>query len=312
MFPGQGSQYKGMGKELFSKYKEQTSKACDILGYDIEDLCVNDPQRNLVKTQFTQPALYVANAFGYYDQNSNSPDYLVGHSLGEYNALLAAEVFDFETGLRLVKKRGELMAAASGGGMAAVLDVNATALQKLLDEGGYQAIDIANYNTLSQTVIAGLQEDIDKVVNDFNNQGIKIIPLRVSAPFHSRYMKPAAEEFAVFLKDFEFVSPKIPVIANVTARLYEEDMVASLLSDQVASPVRWTESIRYLMGKEVKEYQEMGSTILTKMVDQIRENSDPIIEDTPMKTDQVPLQHSNGSSEELSLKKRKKSALLSG
>ncbi len=278
LFPGQGSQYKGMGKELFSKYKKETARASEILGYDIEELCVNDPERKLVKTQFTQPALYVVNAFVYYEENGN-PNYLTGHSLGEYNALLAAEVFDFETGLKLVKKRGELMAAASGGGMAAVLGLNAEELQNALHKGNYNAIDIANYNTPSQTVIAGKQEDINTVVKDFGNQGITIIPLRVSAPFHSRYMQPAAKEFKTFLKEFKFSSPKVPVIANTTARPYEEGQVATMLSTQIASPVKWTDSIRYLMGKGIDDYQEMGSTILTKMVNQIRENSSPIIEE---------------------------------
>ena len=278
MFPGQGSQYKGMGKDLFSRYRAQTDLACEILGYDIEDLCVNDPEKNLVKTQFTQPALYAVNAFVYYNQEQN-PDYLIGHSLGEYNALLAAGVFDFETGLRLVKKRGALMAAASGGGMAAVLGLDSEKLKDLLDEGGFQGIDIANYNTPSQIVISGRQEDVNKAVKEFDARGITIIPLRVSAPFHSRYMQPAAEEFSGFLKNFEFTSPKIPVIANTTARPYEEGKIAMLLSTQIASPVKWTESIRYLMGKNVVDYREMGSSILTKMVARIRESTSPVIEE---------------------------------
>src|SRR4051812_14911278 len=107
MFPGQGSQYRGMGKELFNIYKEETRKASQILGYDLEQLCVEDPKRQLGKTEYTQPALYVVNAFGYYQRRENgAPDYLIGHSLGEYNALLAAGAFDFFTGLKLVQKRG--------------------------------------------------------------------------------------------------------------------------------------------------------------------------------------------------------------
>ena len=205
MFPGQGSQYKGMGKDLFKMFSKETRQASDILGYDLEELCVSDPRRELGKTQFTQPALFAVNAFGYYRQQGNdSPAYLAGHSLGEYNALLAAGAFDFETGLKLVKKRGELMAGASGGGMAAVMGMDAEALkQKLIDEG-YGDIDIANYNTNVQIVLSGQQDAINKIIKYFDEQGIKIIPLFVSAPFHSRYMKPAVDQFSAFLKDFTF------------------------------------------------------------------------------------------------------------
>jgi trans-AT polyketide synthase/acyltransferase/oxidoreductase domain-containing protein len=143
MFPGQGSQYKGMGNSLFKKYKIETKKASDILGYDIEELCLNDPRKELMKTQFTQPALYVVNSFNYTDY-AQQPDYLIGHSLGEYNALLVAGVFDFETGLKLVKKRGALMATMGDGGMAAVLGLSAEALANELQQQGFSEIDIAN------------------------------------------------------------------------------------------------------------------------------------------------------------------------
>lgn len=280
MFPGQGSQYKGMGKELFSAYNKEAKQASDILGYDLEELCVNDPKRQLGKTEFTQPALYVVNALHYYKQHKNShPDYLIGHSLGEYNALLAAGAFDFETGLRLVQKRGALMAAASGGGMAAVLGLNIATLTQKLEDSGYTGIDIANYNTPTQTVIAGPQALIDKIVKDFSDQGIKIIPLFVSAPFHSRYMKPAAEEFATFLNGFKFLPLQTPVIANATARPYEEGQTAVLLSRQVASSVQWTDTIRFLMGKGITTHEEIGGVMLTKMINEITVSSSPLKEE---------------------------------
>ena len=279
LFPGQGSQYRGMGKTLFVKYPMETQLASDILGYNIEELCTKDPNRQLAKTQFTQPALYVVNHLLYKEYNK-TPDYVVGHSLGEYNALLAAEAFDFETGLKLVQKRGELMAAASGGGMAAVLGLNINQLKEKLKGGSYDGLDIANYNTPTQTVLSGPQDMINKVFKDFDNQGIKIIPLFVTAPFHSRYMAAAAEEFALFLKAFTFNKLKIPVIANVTARPYKNDQVAELLSQQIFDSVQWSDSIRYLMGQNVTDYKELGRDILIKMVDEIRQNCDPIIEET--------------------------------
>ena len=279
MFPGQGSQYRGMGKSLFAKYRQETSHASDLLGYDIEELCVSDPNKQLAKTQFTQPALFVVNAFTYWHHvDKQLPDYFIGHSLGEYNALLAAEAFDFETGLKLVRKRGELMAAASGGGMAAVLGIDIDTLRLKLNESGYTDIDVANYNTPTQTVIAGLSSTIHRVVKDFEGQGIKIIPLAVTAPFHSRYMKPVAEEFSQFLQRFSFNPLCTSVISNVTAQPYGPD-VASLLSEQVASPVRWTDTIRWLMGREVGSYEEIGSMILSNMVKEIKVSCTPIVEE---------------------------------
>jgi trans-AT polyketide synthase, acyltransferase and oxidoreductase domains len=277
MFPGQGSQYKGMGKELFKLFPDETKTASAILGYDIEELCVFDPNRQLAKTQFTQPALFTVNAFAWFNlPKNNAPAYLIGHSLGEYNALLAADAFDFETGLKLVKKRGELMAAASGGGMAAVIGLNAEQLAKKLQEGGFDDIDVANYNTPTQLVIAGQQEAINRVVKEFDAQGIRIVPLMVSAPFHSRYMKPAAEEFITFLQGFTFSSLQIPVIANSTARPYENGCVAETLSGQIASSVQWTDTIRLLMGKGVTDYEEIGGSTLTKMVKEIKTNCTPL------------------------------------
>ena len=175
MFAGQGSQYKGMGKELFSKYKAETQLASDILQYDLEALCVHDADRNLIKTQFTQPALYVVNYFRYKELNE-TPDFLLGHSLGEYNAILAAGGFDFETGLRIVQKRGALMASASGGSMAAVVGVKIDELEKLMSNPKYSDLDIANFNTPVQTVISGPKTSNNGIVKDFSAQDIRIIP----------------------------------------------------------------------------------------------------------------------------------------
>lgn len=276
MFPGQGSQYKGMGKDLFGDYPHLAAKASELLAYDLVELCLDDPERKLGKTQFTQPALYVVNALGFYRrQHHCRPDYLVGHSLGEYNALLAADAFDFETGLKLVQKRGELMAAASGGGMAAVVGLSAGELQQKLEQGGFDDIDIANFNTPTQTVIAGQQDSLNRVIKALKAQGIRAVLLAVSAPFHSRFMQPAAEQFEVFLRQFRFDSPKIPVIANATGRPYEGEGVAAVLSRQIAGSVRWTDTIRYLLEQGADQFEEIGGTVLTKMVTEIRNNPAP-------------------------------------
>lgn len=276
LFPGQGSQYRGMGKTLFRKYAYQTNIASEILGYDIEELCLEDPNRQLNQTEYTQTALYVVNNFLYQEQELQ-PDFLIGHSLGEYNALLAAGAFDFETGLRLVQKRGALMGAASGGRMAAVIGLNRTELTNLLQNEGYANIDIANINTPSQLVLSGKQVDIDRVVQDFSSKKITIIPLRVSAPFHSRYMVPAAKQFSTFLENFTFEPLRIPVISNVTAHPYENHQIADLLAKQINHSVQWVDSIRFLMGQDVQQYKELGRNILTKMANEIREKCTPII-----------------------------------
>ncbi len=285
LFPGQGAQYKGMGKHLFAKYRQETRIASDILGYDLEALCVEDPKRQLANTAFTQPALYVVNYMRYRELRIK-PDYAAGHSLGEYNALLAAGVFDFETGLRLVRQRGKLMEAASGGGMAAVLGPELEILMAKLQEGHYNDLDIANYNTPTQIVLSGPQSGIDQLCRDPDQRKTKIIPLFVTAPFHSRYMKTAAKEFASFLADFTFQPPQIPVIANATARPYHHRQIAELLSRQIAGSVQWTNTIRYLMGKGVTTYREAGKERLTKMAEEIRRDCTPIEEEViePEKT----------------------------
>lgn len=276
MFPGQGSQYKGMGKDLFGDYPHLVAKASELLGYDLVELCLEDPEKKLGNTRFTQPVLYVVNALGFYRRQQDCrPNYLAGHSLGEYNALLAAGVFDFETGLRLVQRRGELMAAASGGGMAAVVGLTASELQQKLEQEGFADIDIANFNTPVQTVIAGQQDSLDRLVKNFRAQRIRIVPLAVSAPFHSRFMRPAAEKFELFLQQFRFASPKIPVIANATGRPYENRGVAAMLSRQIAGSVRWTDTIHYLLEQGVEQFEEIGGTVLTKMVKEIRDNLTP-------------------------------------
>ncbi len=280
MFPGQGSQYRGMGKNVFDQYSREVSRASEILGYDLEELCLKDPEKKLGKTEFTQPALYVVNALSYFGREEGDlPDYLIGHSLGEYNALLAAGAFDFETGLRLVQERGALMAKASGGGMAAVLGIEIDRLQDYLLKGSYKEIDIANFNTPTQTVISGPQASINKVIKDFDGKGIKIVPLFVTAPFHSRYMNASADEFGTFLKDFRFSKLKIPVISNVTGLPYEEGQVASLLREQIKSPVKWTTMIRRSIGYGASDYEEINGMILTKMVEEIRRDCSPIVEE---------------------------------
>ena len=224
VFPGQGSQKVGMGKELFDEYKTYTEQADEILGYSIRKLCLEDQNKVLGQTKFTQPALYTVNALSYLKKKETTPervDYFAGHSLGEYNALFAAGAFDFATGLELVKKRGELMSQVSGGGMAAVVGAHHSTVRDLLHSHSLNAIDVANYNSVTQTVLSGPQAVLEKAESIFEASNIMFIPLTVSAAFHSRYMREVVNEYALFLSQFVFKDISTPVIANVSARPYE-------------------------------------------------------------------------------------------
>jgi len=279
VFPGQGSQTKGMGGALFEEFKEVTEAADEILGYSIKELCVDDPKKQLNQTQFTQPALYVVNALSYYkklEKTGQKPHFVAGHSLGEYNALLASGAFDFITGLKLVRKRGLLMSQASGGSMAAILGLTKDEVKKILKENDLDGIDIANYNTPSQIVLSGLTDEMNKAEIFFCLEGVRYFPLNTSGAFHSRYMRHAKEKFSGFLAEFNYDELVIPVISNVHARPYEQERIRENLSDQITQSVYWSESIRYLLGQGDMEFEEIGNGgVLTKLVESIKNEATP-------------------------------------
>jgi trans-AT polyketide synthase, acyltransferase and oxidoreductase domains len=290
VFPGQGSQVKGMGGGLFDEFPEVTAKASEILGYCIKTLCLEDPEKRLAQTQFTQPALYTVNGLAYLKKLQDKeakPAYLAGHSLGEYSALFAAGAFDFETGLRLVKKRGELMSLATGGGMAAIMGISCEKVAEILRDRDVDTIDVANFNAPLQTVIAGKKEEILRVAAFFSQQDVTYFPLNVSGAFHSRYMKPSSEEFARFVEGCAFSELAIPVVANVTARPYRQADLKKNLVEQITSPVKWTETVRYLMGKEGMEFEEIGpGNVLTRLVQTILREAEPLIEADEVQAEQ--------------------------
>lgn len=280
VFPGQGAQHRGMGAKLFTEFHELCAVADDILGYSIKNLCLEDKENCLNLTQFTQPALYTVNTFHYLHhlKEHPKPKFLAGHSLGEYNALLAAGVFDFETGLKLVQKRGQLMSGAQNGGMLALIRTNQGLVEKVLSDNQLDSIDVANYNSPSQLVLSGRAADITLAKKVFDNEKIFCIPLKVSGAFHSRQMKSAAEEYQRFLAGFEFSSIKIPVIANITGLPYQADQIKNMLIKQLYSSVQWTDTIRYLMAVEQVDLIEVGpGRVLTKLNNEIIESSDPIV-----------------------------------
>lgn len=271
VFPGQGSQAMGMGGELFDEYQSLIEKADEILGYSVKALCLEDPDEVLGQTQYTQVALYVVNALSYYkamdEEGAEKPDFVAGHSLGEFNALLAAEVFSFETGLKLVKKRGELMSQATGGGMVAIVNSTEEVIKATLKEQGLNNIEIANYNTPTQIVLSGEQAQIEQSEAFLKVDKVRFLPLKTSGAFHSSLMQPAADQFGEFLGNFTFDKPTIPVFSNVTAKLYEDGAIASGLTSQMTSSVRWTETMQYLLAQPDMSIVEIGNgKVLSKLV----------------------------------------------
>jgi malonyl CoA-acyl carrier protein transacylase len=275
MFPGQGSQTKGMGADLFDRFPDWTGAADRALGYSVRELCLDDPHGELGQTAFTQPALFVVNAMTFRaraEAGRPAPDFLAGHSLGEYNALVAAGVFSFDVGLRLVARRGALMSTVSGGGMAAVIGLAPDRIVALLAESeAGQRVDVANVNSFEQTVIAGLKDDLAAVKPAVQGAGGRFIPLKVSAPFHSRYMREPMQAFEAALTEVDFAPPVIPVVSNVTAAPYDPVHMRETLARQIGESVRWLDSVRYLLGQGATEFEEVGpGSVLTGLVHKIR------------------------------------------
>jgi trans-AT polyketide synthase/acyltransferase/oxidoreductase domain-containing protein len=263
MFPGQGSQQKGMGEDLFDEFSGLIQTADKILGYSIKKLCLEDPGGQLLQTQFTQPAVYVINALGYLKKirSEPKPDYVLGHSVGEYDALFASGVVDFETGLKLVKTRGELMAQARGGGMAAVMGLTEDKVEEILKENNLKNLYIANSNSSYQVVISGLKEEIARAEFIFLEKGATHYrKLNVSGAFHTPYMADAGKKFKKFVKKLTFGEIMIPIIANVTARPYKQEEIKDNITMQMTRPVKWMESIRYLLAKgaDIDDFHEVS------------------------------------------------------
>ncbi|WP_181175978.1 ACP S-malonyltransferase [Mesorhizobium sp. B2-3-4] len=281
MFPGQGSQFTGMGKELFDEsrmFGPLESRIDRIAGFSVRKMCLEGDEETLRRTDITQPCLYIVNALHHEQQLAmgKAPHWLAGHSLGEYNALQAAGAFDLLDGLRMVVRRGQLMAALDTGGMAAVIGLSADAISRALSQGGLDDVDIANLNTPDQTVISGPARGIEAAETAMTGAGATaFVRLPVGAAFHSRLMAPAAEAFNGFLRDIAFRPLRKTVISNVTARPYPGDgdpetTIRPQLVRQLKSMVLWAPTIGYLKAKGASDFIEVGpGSILTRMAAKI-------------------------------------------
>jgi trans-AT polyketide synthase, acyltransferase and oxidoreductase domains len=284
IFPGQGSQRKGMGAELFDRFADMVNQANSVLGYSLPDLCLRDQENRLNHTQYSQPALFAVNAMTYLAATQNGhpkPEYLAGHSLGEYSALWASGAFDFETGLRLVRKRGELMGRIQNGGMLAVVGLKQAVILDVLKQHSLDGIDVANYNTSTQIVLSGSRQQLEIAKPIFENGGAQlVVMLPVSGAFHSRFMGEVQEELTEYLKDFRFADLKIPVLANVDSQFYSRETLIQRLRDQLTHPVQWTDTIRRLMGLGLRrpdDFKEAGpGGVLTGLVRKILTECEPL------------------------------------
>ncbi|PUA27230.1 MAG: [acyl-carrier-protein] S-malonyltransferase [Cellvibrio sp. 79] len=290
VFPGQGAQFLGMGEEYFDQFPELVSIVDSVLGYSIKELCLQDPHKHLNQTQYTQPALYTVNALNYIAKaqaTNNKPDLVAGHSLGEYNALLAAGAFDFETGLKLVQKRGELMGKANQGGMLAVLGIDIGLVREILVQLNDPRIQLANINSAKQTILSGDMAALTASCQYFEQQGAKCVPLKVSAAFHSTYMREARDEFTAYLRGFQFRPLEIPVVANLTAQPYPSINYQQILADQITGTVKWHDTILLMLHSGVEDIEEVGpGNVLTKLTgfiqsayeDELNSKPEPVAE----------------------------------
>lgn len=285
VFPGQGSQYAGMGKDLASEYEVclNTFKEADsILAFSLSRLCFEGPEEELRLTENTQPAILTTSIAIHrvLERLAVKPDYVAGHSVGEYVALVASGSLALSDALWLVKKRGRYMQEAvpvGHGAMAAVIGLSAETVNNLCKEVAQgEVVSPANINSPSQIVIAGHAKAVERAVARAKQLGAKAVPLPVSAPFHCELMRPAQEKLATDLKKTVFRDLRFPLITNADARLVRHGADAcDALIRQVAAPVRWLESIERLIGQGVVTFVEVGpgrvlSGLIKKMGSHLR------------------------------------------
>ncbi len=280
VFPGQGSQVVGMGKDLYEHSAEARAifaAADEALGFSITKICFEGPAEDLMLTKYTQPAILTVSYALWKELSSRhqvpSIRFMAGHSLGEYTALVAAGVLDFKDAVVAVHKRGSFMQDAvefGRGSMAAVIDVPRETVYKICDESGH-VVSPANFNSPKQIVISGISEGVDWVIGKLKTENKKAMKLKVSAPFHSELMKPAEDRMREVLSGVAVTHFGTQVISNVTARPFSSiEDVRTLLTRQICSAVNWEDSIKFAHKQGIAEIIEVGpGNVLAKLTTQI-------------------------------------------
>jgi len=291
IFPGQGSQTVGMGKDLadnFAVAADVFKRADGIMGYPISELCFNGPEDDLKQTSHTQPALYItsAAAFEVAREKGLTPSFTAGHSIGEYAALYAAGVFTLEEGLSLVRTRAQLMQFAgrsNAGAMAAILGLSANQVAEVVAKASDAGIiAVANFNSPIQTVISGETAAIERATQIATEMGAKrVVPLNVSGAFHSPLMQSAADSLLEALKAAKMEAPAVPIVANYTADFETSTAeVRDNLAKQITGSVRWVESVQRMLDAGAEAFIELGAgNVLAGMIKRIAPEAEVISTD---------------------------------
>lgn len=267
VFPGQGAQYPGMGKELYDNYplaKEMMNKANEILGFDILKIMFEGTEQDLMQTKVTQPAIFIHSVTLANILSDNfKPDMVAGHSLGEFSALVAAKAMTYEDGLKLVFARAMAMQKACEihpSTMAAVIGLDETTVEEVLSTITEEIVVPANYNTIGQIAISGSMKGIELAMEKLKAAGAKrVLPLKVGGAFHSPLMEPARLELETAIDKTPFQTPICPIYQNVSALPSIDPMqIKQNLIDQLTSPVKWTQTIKNMINDGAKEFIEVG------------------------------------------------------
>lgn len=267
IFPGQGAQVVGMGKDLYENYpaaKKVFDTADEVLGKKVTKMCFEGPEEDLKQTINTQPAIVtmsIAALEAFKSKLNLTPHFTAGHSLGEYCAMFCSGVMDLKTTLKAIQKRATLMNKVNKGKMAAVLNAPEGSIEKALKEASSEGyIDVANYNSPVQVVLTGDDKAIDKAGELLTQAGARrFVPLAVSGAFHSKYLNEASAEFGQFVKDLDITSASVPVVTNVdaSATIAAEDF-RNKMPRQISSSVHWTQTIENMIKNGVDTFIEFG------------------------------------------------------
>ena len=272
LFPGQGAQSVGMCRSIVEKFgsaRKLFDSASEILGYNLSKLCFEGPKEQLDSTVYSQPALYVSSLAALQMLKETRPELVAscamtaGLSLGEYTALVFAEAMSFEDGLRVVQRRGQAMQESADrqpSGMASLLMLDREKVQEICNEASTLGqISIANFLCPGNLVVSGDKSACDKAVELAESGGGKAVPLSVAGAFHTTIMQPADQKLAEALASVELKSPRIPVVSNVDAATHSDpEEIRQLLIRQVIKPVRWEDSIRWMLENGITEFTEIG------------------------------------------------------